>query len=357
MIKFTFTAVALTAASTVAFADGSDWLELDQDIANLSTTVNTAEGATVGALVRTSYRDVDTTGGFSQDDIDLFAQGSLEEFSWRVSFDMDSGNAVLEDAYVSWSYDSGFTVIWGQFKAPALRSAVIDPENLLFIDRSNLGQFHDFWDTGLGIVGDIQDGLSYTLAVRNGFKITDAIIGPPDVPGSVDWNNDDEDLFYFANLTYSVGNGLSPMEGALKAGEELDATVGVTYWDQEEDSLDPVWVFDIAATMGQFSAALELADGGDDDDNLLEAVTKDVLLTNGFGTNPLALTLSYLLADNMEAAYRYEDYDNSADDKKSSFGLNYYLHGHNAKWQINYIDDDVAGDEEIAIGLTVGATR
>jgi len=340
MIKFTFTAVALTAASTVAFADGSDWLELDQDIANLSTTVNTAEGATVGALVRTSYRDVDTTGGFSQDDIDLFAQGSLEEFSWRVSFDMDSGNAVLEDAYVSWSYDSGFTMIWGQFKAPAVRSGVIDPENLLFIDRSNIGAFHDFWDTGLGAIGQIDESLAYTLAVRNGLDL-----------GTGEWNNTDEELFFFANLTYSIGNGLSPVEGAMKAGEELDAVVGVTYWDQEDDSNDPVWVFDIAATMGQFYAGLELSDAGDEGDDIFTDVG------SSFGTNPMALTLSYLFADNMEAAYRYEDYDNSTDDKKSSFGLNYYMHGHNAKWQINYIDDDLTSDEEIAIGLTVGATR
>ena len=338
MNKFLFTAVALTAASSTAVANNGDWLELDQDIASLSSTVATADGATLGGLIRTSYRDAGTMGGFVQEDIDLWAQGSLEEFSWRVSFDMDTGSAVLEDAYVAWSYDSGITVLFGQFKAPVLRSAVIDPENLQFIDRSNLGAVHDFWDTGVGVLGEIQEGLSYVFAVRDGYG-----------PGVV-WGDDSEELFWFGHMSYDIGNGLSPIEGAMKSGEELDAVIGISWWDMEDDSLDPVLAADVAVTMGQISGSFELADAGDDADNILAPLA-------GMGTNPVALTLGYLFADNMEAAYRYEDYDDSADSSKSTFGLNWYMHGHNAKWQINYIDDDFATDETIAVGLTVGASR
>ena len=338
MNKFIFTAAAMAAASSVSFANNGDWLELDKDIASLSTTVAAADSASIGGLVRTSFRDAGTTGGFVQEDIDLWAQGSLEEFTWRVSFDMDSGSAVLEDAYVAWSYDSGMTVVMGQFKAPALRSAIIDPENLQFIDRSNLGAVHDFWDTGLGVMGDIQDGLSYALAVRDGYSA-----GPV-------WGDDSEELFWFAHLNYEIGNGLSPVEGGMKAGEELDAAIGVSWWDMEDDSLDPVLTVDVAATMGQISGSLELADSGDAGDNILGALA-------GMGTNPMAITLGYLFADNMEAGYRYEDYDDAGDNTKSTFGLNYYMHGHNAKWQLNYIDDDLATDETLALGLTVGASR
>ncbi|MDF1799761.1 MAG: porin [Planctomycetota bacterium] len=326
MNKFLYTAIALTAASSTSFATDSDWLELDQDIASLSSNVASADGATIGALLRTSYRDGGTLGGFTSDDLDLWFEGSLEEFSYRVSFDITSGTALLEDAYVSWNCGDDMDVIWGQFKVPVLRSSTMDSENMLFIDRSNLGALYDIYDTGAGVMGNFE-GFNYTFAAQNGSD------------GST------EDLLLFGHASYNIGAGLSSNEGAMKSGDELDGVIGVSYMDFENDSVDAVLAIDLAMTMGQISGSLELADGSDD------------VIGASMGTNPLALTLGYLFADNMEAAYRYEDYDNAADDSKSTFGFNWYLHGHNAKWQINYIDDDLSTDEVIAVGLTVGASR
>jgi hypothetical protein len=130
----------------------------------------------------------------------------------------------------------------------------------------------------------------------------------------------------------------------MLGGDELDGTIGVSYMDMQDDSLDAVLGIDFAMTMGQFSLQAELADAGDD------------TVGAGLGEAPFAITFGYLFADNMEAAYRHEDRDDAADTSVESFGLNYYLHGHNAKWQINYIDDDAAADEVIAVGLTVGAS-
>lgn len=326
MNKFLYTAIALTAASTTSFASDSDWLELDQDIASLSSNVATADGASVGALLRTSYRDGGTLGGFTHDDTDLWFEGSLEEFSYRVSFDIKSGSVALEDAYVTWGAGDDMSVIWGQFKTPVLRSSTIDSENMLFIDRSNLGMLFDIFDTGVGVMGHLE-GFNYTFAAQNG---TDGAT---------------EDLLLFGHASYNIGAGLSSNEGAMKSGDELDGVIGVSYLDFENDSIDAILAVDVAVTMGQISGSLELADGSDD------------AVGGAMGTNPLAITLGYLFADNMEAAYRYEDYDDAADSSKSTFGFNWYLHGHNAKWQINYIDDDLSTDEVIAVGLTVGASR
>jgi len=148
----------------------------------------------------------------------------------------------------------------------------------------------------------------------------------------------------FAHVDYHMGNGANSSDGAMLAGDGMDATIGFSYMDEQDDSLDAVLGIDFAMTMGQFSLMVELADG---DDNNVKSL----------GNAPNAFTFGYLFADNMEAAFRHEDRDDAADESRDTFGLNYYLHGHNAKWQINYIDDETASDEVIAIGLTVGASR
>ncbi|MFT4710692.1 MAG: hypothetical protein ACI8Q9_001823, partial [Planctomycetota bacterium] len=254
------------------------------------------------------------------------ATGSLEEFSWRISFNLEGGTAVLEDAYVTWDYDGDITSTWGQFVLPMFRSATIGQESMLFIDRSLLGANYYSHDQGVSVAGSM-NGLDWTIAAQNG----------ADAAG--------EDLNLFAHVEYNLGNGANTCcDGAMHGGDELDGTIGVSYMDMQDDSLDAVLGIDFAMTMGQFSLQAELADAGDD------------TVGAGLGEAPFAITFGYLFADNMEAAYRHEDRDDAADTSVESFGLNYYLHGHNAKWQINYIDDDAAADEVIAVGLTVGAS-
>jgi hypothetical protein len=326
MNKFIFSAIAIAAASSTGFAAGSDWLQLDQDIASLNTTMTSAEGVNVGGLLRNSYRDGGPIGGWAFEDADLFFGGALEEFSWRVSFDLASGSLALEDAYVTWGCTDDLSVMWGRFKAPALRSATVDPENMLFIDRSMLGATYDVRDNGVGIMGNYS-GFGYTFAVQNGGDGTG------------------DDNLLFAHVDYNIGNGVSAIEGAMKAGDEMDGTIGVTYMDMENDGVDAVLAADFAMTMGQLSGSIEYADGSDDD------------IAAGMGQSPWSLALGYLFADNMEVAWRYEDMDNTADDTTNTIGLNWYLHGHNAKWQFNYIDADAASDQIIAVGLTLGASR
>ena len=327
MNKIITTSIALAVASTTSFANGGSWLELDKDIASLSSTVNVAGGTEVGGLLRSSYRDGGDVGEFGFEDVMLHAGGSLEEFTWRISGDMSDGGFTLDDAHVVWSYNSNVSVAWGQFKLPMFRSSSIDQESMLFIDRSVLGATYDNYDMGVSISGS-NSGLDWTLAAVNG----DA--DPAD----------QESLTMFAHVDYHMGNGANSSDGAMLAGDEMDATIGFSYMDEQDDGLDAVLGIDFAMTMGQFSLMVELADGDDD-------------AVGSLGNAPNAFTFGYLFADNMEAAFRHEDRDLGDDTSKDTFGLNYYLHGHNAKWQINYIDDESAADEVIAIGLTVGASR
>jgi hypothetical protein len=313
-----FTSIALAVASTTSFANGGSWLELDQDIASLSSTINMEGGAEVGGLLRSSYRDGGAVGNFGFEDVNIHVGGSLEEFTWRVSADL-VGGLTLDDANVSWNQSENLSITWGQQKLPMYRSSSMDQESMLFIDRSLIGAAHDIYDMGVSVSGS-NSGLDWTLAAVNG-SVTD-------------------ELIMFAHVDYAIGNGACGCcEGSLHAGEGMDGTLGISYSDEQDDSIDAIVGIDLAMAMGQFSLAAELEDQGDT------------------GDSPSAFTIGYLFADNMEAAFRHEDRDDAGDNGRDTFGLNYYMHGHNAKWAINYIDDDLAADEVIAIGLTVGASR
>lgn len=322
MNKFIFSAIAIAAASSTSFAsDTSEWLQLDQDIASLSSSVNVADGMTVGGLLRNSYRDGGTTGGWDFDDADIWFAGSLEEFDMRMSADVGSGSLVLEDAYVTWNCGNDLSIMWGQFSATGLRSSGIDGENLLFIDRSLLGSMTRVFDNGAAISGSTS-GFGWALAAQNGSDSTG------------------ENLDFTGNVTYNLGNGVGMHEGAMKAGDDFDATIGLTYFERQDDGRSPDYYIDFAFTMGKLSGSFEAAD--------LDLPTMDA---------PSSLTLGYLIADNMEIALRHEDKDTAADENKDTFGFNYYVHGHNAKWSVNYIDEESAADEIIAVGLTVGSSR
>lgn len=326
MNKFFFSAIAVAAASSTSLAAEGDWLQLDQDIASLSSSVAQGGGINIGGVLRNTYRDGGAVGGWDWDDADIWLEGSLEEFDWRVNVDLDTGTTVLEDAWVRWSCGENLSITWGNFKDPLVRSTAIDPENLLFIDRSLIGMEFDKWDNGVMVAGH-NAGFHWSLAAQNGTDGTG------------------DSLAFGAHASYAIGNGVSMQEGAMKAGDELDAVIGVGYYDMQDDGADAVLLADAAFTMAQISGSVEMADSGD-----------DALFTTN-GTNPWALTLGYLLADNLELGFRHEDRDNDEDESKTTFGLNWYLHGHNAKWAINYIDDDAAADEVIAVGLTVGKSR
>jgi hypothetical protein len=327
------TSIALAVATTTSFANGGDWLELDQDIASMSSTINnTAGGVNVNGLIRNSYRDggVPDEGGWSFEDVIVSFGGGLDDFTWRVSFDLaTSGSIELEDAYVTFNATPEVAITWGQFNAPMFRSGNVDPEQMLFIDRSLLGEMSRDFDNGIAVSGEI-DGLDWMVAAQNGD------------------DGSDELLNTFARISYDIGNGAwAASDGSLHAsGEEVDATIGLSYNDYEDDGLDAVIGLEFGMTRGPLSISAEFADGGDND-----------VLAGSLGESPLAFTVGYLFADNMEAAFRHEDRDTDDDENRDTFGLNYYIAGHNAKWAINYIDDESVDDEVIAINLTVGASR
>jgi hypothetical protein len=381
--------LAVAALASQAFAGGenaSEWLGLDQELHALSSNISldNNDGAEFGALLRTSLVSSDdfTSGaedtlGWLVNDARIWGEGNLgESFHWRVSvngFDQfgltseqetgleiddagtpadtsddtlvpvsaatpfglgaSSSGVLLEDAFASVALNDNLSLTMGRFVAPSFQSANTRQDGLLFINRTVLGSFGYQWAEGVMLGGDYEDGLSWWIAAMNG----------------VDGTADELDLR--GRLEYSTGGRVSgynrASEGALGAGEDLAATIGLTYADDGGFGEDSTWFgLDVSATVAGFYFHAEVADGDDD--------------TPFAGGSPFAATVSYAIPNtDFEVAARFEDLDNEV--TVTTLGVNMYMEGHNGKWQLNFIDvaDDNAGapleGSAIALGLTVGS--
>jgi len=61
---------------------------------------------------------------------------------YRVSgaFDYDGGSFTLEDAFVGYRFDSGWSFRWGQFKLPFMREELVSSKYQLLVDRSSVNE-------------------------------------------------------------------------------------------------------------------------------------------------------------------------------------------------------------------------
>ena len=366
MRKLVYSAVALTLVSVPGFANENEWSSLDQEINNLSTSLsaqNTA-GPKIGGYIRTSFRFSDDTDalfggppndedemGFKLDKVRLEVSGDLsQDYSYKISFELSSGTASLRDAYVSWKLAESVKGTMGRFKKPFLRSAQGPDKNLLFQERTALGQFFDVREEGLMFSGNF-DTIEWWLAGQNG----------------IDGKNDD--FNFTAKLAANLmGAGASKVEGAYGAGEETNLMVGVAYGDEGELEDGAVIAVEAYLTSGPFYIGAEMVDFDEGTSGSYPSKTGDDLhygSNNSFvsddpaDTTPWDITASYMFTDMYEAALRYEDSDHdTAETTAWTLGINRYVQGHDIKWTLQVLKTD--GDSSLqeltewTLGLTVG---
>ena len=111
MNKLVTTALAVAAAGSLSHADpgDNDWLELDGEINDLATALTPAQdGMGWSALIRANFlfsNDEVGTGtnfapddpdlaGFAFADVDLAFWGSVGNFGWRISTDIERASSV-----------------------------------------------------------------------------------------------------------------------------------------------------------------------------------------------------------------------------------------------------------------------
>jgi hypothetical protein len=372
-------AFALGNLATAGTEASSDWLGLDEELNAIASNVNLQGGGVeLGALVRAAYISAsgDDFGGFTSgedqlglviDDAELWSQGNLGDYFWRVSVDFGDGfspyflgnlnggtqalndaglanttrNDTLEDAYARWNFHENFNLQVGHYIFPTTFSSSSNMDSLLLLSRTSVGEYFHSYSLGAMLSGDYDGTFLWHLAVLNGADGTD----------------DDQELR--GRAIYNIGGGRNRTEGALGANDELNAAIGVSYVDDGELDDGSVLVFDAIATVAGFSIGGEYAAFDDDHATVGPGFGPTIGLNYTEGMDVIAFNLGYLLSENWELGGRYEQLDDEDDSTLMSIGINYYQMGHNAKWQLMYMDlaSDVAAQEGslIGLGLTVGS--
>jgi hypothetical protein len=382
MNRFVKTALAIAVAGPAAHAGtgDSEWAALDSEISGLASSLQPSQGDGMGwsAMLRAVYAhssdDIATgppggTGGadvsgFNFKDVDLAFWGNSGSFMWRVSADIDDNESgiangnndlKLEDAYVRWNCGGYFDTQMGQFKPNILSSGNVDPENLLFINRTVLGSSADFWENGIGASGTFEQ-FGWSVALLNGL------------------DGHERDHAYVVRLMWLLGQGAGMYEGAMGSSDVLNATLGLSWIHDDSFSTGvaggaddtEAYILDFNGSISNFGFGAEIADLGDtfagatDEDYSNLAVP---LILNPEST-PWALTGSYLINPEWEVAVRYEDLDNDDtavgpgdDNTVLSVGANWHRDG--GKWQIQWsdIDGDTLDGSVIEVGYAIGKSR
>lgn len=382
MNRFVKTALAFAVAGSAAHAGTGDneWKALDSEISGLASSLKPSQdGSGWSALIRGVYThssdDIGTGGGnnpdvsgFNFNDVDMAFWGNQGPYRWRISADIDNNEGgsgalfVLEDAYVAWNCGEYFDAMMGNFKPNASRSNSVDPENLLFIDRTVIGSSLDFWDNGVAAKGTWEQ-LMWSVAVMNG--------------SGASGGGHTRDHLYVVRAMWNLGNGAGDMDGARGSSDTLNGTIGASFINDDTqtttggNSDHDAFLFDAHGSMSNVGFGGEIAFINDDLD-----VTTDEDFSNTFNplnlygdSKPFNVYVSYLINDEWEVGVRYEDLDNSEtsagvaaeDNTLLSVVANWYRSGNAGKWsgQWTRVDADSGFDDGdiFEVGFTVGASR
>ncbi len=353
MNKLVYSAAALTLVSAPGVASENEWSSLDQEIASLTSSLNTQNtGPKVGGWIISSWRfsddiDVDPStpssddeNGFQLDQARVEITGDAGSgYSYKLSFDFggsgtditdDGGDSftignvgTIKDAYATWKIGDMVTGKMGRFKQPFLRSSLVSDNKLLFLDRTILGEQFDSRDLGLMFSGQF-DTIDWHVAAQNGS------------------DGQAEEYLFTGRVTANLmGAGVGKVEGAYGAGEETNLTAGVAVSDDGAFNDGMALAGEVAMTAGPFSAAAEVVD-----------LDKDI----GDAT-PWDVTGSYMFTDMYEVAARYEDADDTDNTTVWRVGVNRYTQGHDIKWMAQFASSDSDNTalevDEFALGLVV----
>jgi hypothetical protein len=345
-------ALALAAVAGAAKAGGTDtpneYLSLDRELEALSGTLAAAEpGVKLSGYFKTNLISRDGTAG-GPDTLGTqltgvrvnFAADVTDAMKVKISIEGSSGNFVLRDAFGFVKLNEAVNLTMGQYRAPLLFSASASDEKLVFYDRSTQGAIWNDREPGVMFDGKVAQFRWYATAFNGGDGTADefAIAG---------------------HVAYDVqGPGIIKQEGGFGVDAETAITLGATYLDEGTLTDGTVMAFEAMAVTGPVFLHGEVVDY--DDGFVAGAVPVGVARkASGLAdTTPFGVTAAYMFTPAWEAALRFNDNDDQADTSTIAAGLNYYVNGHNAKWQLNFLStssDNAALDvDTILLGLVLG---
>jgi hypothetical protein len=272
-------------------------------------------------------------------DIDLWFGQRTQAFAWKLSADLEDGNARLEDAWARWRVrdDLGLTV--GQFKPRVVRSGSVEDDGLFFRARTFLGAAFDVWDDGFELATK-GERWSATLALVDGA------------------NGSRSDHFWSLRGEVELyESDLAEREGARDAENFLVARFGIaTFADVSQSSQEGGGLaLDLALTYGPYSIHTEWA-------HLQDEFTREVDVFNGHvfdlgDGDPMSFTFGRCLGDEFEAALRYERAEDADDTTATLLGLSWARPG-GARFvaEAGAVEAESRDFTMFSLGLVLGAS-
>lgn len=261
-------------------------------------------------------------------------------WSYAMSFDISGGFTFL-DYYVNWMHCEGLNLMFGNFKVPFGHEFLVPEHMRQFATASILS-------TGLGAVAGREVGVSawgsvadkkvdYWLSMTNGLT-NGTGSGALNAGGDVDFR-------YAARVTFNAMGHHGWWESDMGMSEEPQLAISANgYWNKLDTDLNRAFdnVFaggaDLAFASNGFSAIAEWQ-------MLMTEFTAGDTTDHGFLGQA-----GYFFNKDTELAARvgWLSPDAGGQTIKPGAVLNWYLHGHNAKVQLQY---DIAFREDVTIGL------
>lgn len=279
-----------------------------------------------------------------------------------------SGNFTLEDAFVGYRWDNGFSFMWGQFKSPFMREELVSSAYQLTVERSNVNDiFNQGRSQGIQMGYEAEDW-RLALAFTDGFRTANsefastrglngigypaggesdyAFTGRAEIKFAGNWDQ-------FQDFTSMPGSDFACMLGLAGHIEGGDPQIGDAFFPAGDNYLFYGWTADLSLEgdgWNFFVAGVGLYTDYDNVD-LTGGAGAGGVADATFSDYGLAVQGGIFIPDSdWEVFGRYDVTFADEDDRVLSsdtfnvvtFGVNYYMYGHASKFTADvvwFIDD------------------
>ncbi len=328
----------------------SDWTSLDRELDQLSKTVEPEGSALkIGGYFKFNVvraPDVqdafgDTKTAFELNGVWLDISGKLENgFGYYIGISgyNSKGQTVLRDATITVPIVSGIHATVGQCKPKFLYSATVSRSKGLFLERAKQGSIWTRRDVGVIFTGH-EGRCRWDAGVQNGGDTTAE-------------RNLYEGKFAFD----AVGKGIDPkQEGGYGVDAPSRLTVAISAVDDDSVTGGSVGAAELEGVYDRFFVAGEVLKYGSG--WVKKAASGGAAKgANGLaGETPYDFEVACALSHKFEVAVRYQNQNDINATRDLTYGLNWYVHGHACKWQLNWVHTDniVQHLDVYELGLTL----
>lgn len=306
-----------------------------------------------------NFRDDDSgaddfESGFVNRRMKLIFDGTVyNDFFYRIqtAFGRTGGGATLQDAYFGYQFDNGLKIQAGQFKLPFLREELVSSARQLTVDRSYVNEiFNQDRSQGIQLSWE-QDNWRLMGAFSDGFGSANTDFNGP-FSGGAPADATEADYALTARFEYLGAGSWSQFKdfSSARGSEGLGWLLGAAaHWQGGPPGSTPAkkdtgqafsWTIDASFEGDGWNAFGAFIGRHGDSDFFGSSVDE-----YGF-----VVQAGVFVTEDIEPFVRWDtlipDSDAAADDifNVLTFGANYYLHGHAAKFTLDvmWFIDDVA---------------